>query len=106
MKTAIIVILTVAVLGLAIVCYLREKQVKSLTARIQNLEGQLNSLAIKHDKHLRRTVRLCCKKPQKITAQYLSMKMSNLLEDFFVVDGDNFYLDVLTPEKPVNDSDK
>lgn len=106
MKTAIIVILTVAVLGLALICYLREKQVKSLTARIQNLEGQLNTLAIKHDKHLRRVVRLCSHKPQKVTAQYLAMKLSGLLEDFFVVDGDDFYLDVLTPEKPVNDSDK
>ena len=106
MKTAIIVILTVAVLGLAIICYLRKKQVKSLTGRIYELEGQLNNLAIEHDKHLRRVTRLCSHIPQKITAQYLAMKMSNLLDGFFVIDGDDFYLDVLAPKKPVNDSEK
>ena len=102
MKTAIIVILAVAVLVMAIICYLREKQVKSLSSQVGKLSRELNDLAIKHDNHMRRVVRLCSQKPQKVTAQYLAMKMSGLLEDFFILDGDCFYLDVITPEKPVN----
>lgn len=99
MKTAIIAILAVAVIALAVVCYLRTKQVKSLSSVLEARSRELNNLAIEHDKHLRRTVRLCSQTPQKVTAQYLSMKMSNLLQEFFIVDGQNFYLDVLTPEK-------
>lgn len=102
MKTAIIAILLVAVIVLAIVCYLRAKQVKSLSSEIEDLSRQLNNLAIKHDNLQRRVTRLCSQTPQKVTAQYLSMKMSNLLEEFFIVDDQSFYLDVLTPEKPVN----
>ena len=99
MKTAIIAILVVAVVVLAVICYLRTKQVKSLSSELEARSRELNNLAIKHDNHQRRVVRLCSQTPQKVTAQYLSMKMSNLLEEFFIVDGQNFYLDVLTPEK-------
>ena len=103
MKTVIIVILAVAVLVLAAVAFLRKKQVKSLSIELESQRKLLDDIAAKHDKHLRRVVRLCAEKPQKITAQYLAMKLSRLLDGFIIVDGDNCYLDVLTPEQKANE---
>ncbi|MBQ7750304.1 MAG: hypothetical protein IJR77_03665 [Bacteroidales bacterium] len=103
MKTVIIVILAVAVLVLAAVAFLRKKQVNSLTQELESQRKVCDDLAFKYDKHLRRTVRLCADKPQKITAQYLAMKLSRLLDGFIIVDGDNCYLDVLTPEQKANE---
>lgn len=99
MKTFLIVILAVAVAALATLFYLRTKQVESLSRELENQRKTLDNIAIEHDRTLRRKVRLVAEKPQKITTQYLAMKLSRLLDGFIVVDGDTCFLDVLTPEE-------
>lgn len=99
MKTLLIVILAVAVVALTVLFHIRTKQAESLTRELESQRKILDNIAIEHDRTLRRKVRLIAEKPQKITTQYLAMKLSRLLDGFIVVDGDTCFLDVLTPEE-------
>lgn len=98
MKTLLIVVLAIAVVAITTLYYIRTKQVDSLSRELESQRKILDNIAIEHDRTLRRKVRLVADTPQKITTQYLAMKLSRLLEGFIVVDGDTCFLDVLTPE--------
>ena len=97
MKT-IILILAIAVMVLAVVVSLRVKQVKALTKELERRSEQLKQLSDMREKLSGRIVRLCAEKPKTITPQYLAMKLSRLLDGYIRVDGDNCYLDVVSPE--------
>ena len=121
---AIILILAAALVAATViflaVLYVKNKQVRGLSsaliaqqkatrkaeAELKKVSAECNRVAVDHGNLLHRVTRLCSTTPQKVTAQYLSMKMSNLLQDFFIVDGKNFYLDVVTPEKPAGGAEE
>lgn len=96
---AIIAILIIALAVVSVLLYIRTKQVKSLTAEYESVRKTCDDIAVKFANHQKRVVRLCSIRPKNLTAQALAMKFSNLLDGFFVVDGDTCHLDVLTPEK-------
>lgn len=102
---AIIAILIIALAIVSVLLYIRTKQVKSLTAEYQSVRNQCDGIAVEYANYKRRFVRLCAGKPKNLSAQALAMKFSNLLDGFFIVDGDNCYLDVMTPEKSHEDRD-
>lgn len=131
MKTIVIILLaalTVAAITAIVICSIKSKQVRSLSAALlaQQKETQKAEVELKKSQDkakclssqveqkdlelrrvaanadlLRRINRLQAEKPKKVTAQYLAMKMSGLLEEYFVMDGNTFYLDVVAPERPV-----
>ncbi len=131
MKTIVIILLAalaVAVITAIVICSIKSKQVRSLSAALlaQQKETQKAEVELKKSQDkakclssqveqkdlelrrvaanadlLRRINRLQVEKPKKVTAQYLAMKMSGLLEEYFVMDGNTFYLDVVAPERPV-----
>ena len=102
---AIIAILIIALAIVSVLLYIRTKQVKSLTAEYQSVRNQCDGIAVEYANYKRRFVRLCAGKPQNLSAQALAMKFSNLRDGFCLVDGDNCYLDVMTPEKSHEDRD-
>lgn len=131
MKTIVIILLAalaVAAITAIVICSIKSKQVRSLSAALlaQQKETQKAEVELKKSQDkakclssqveqkdlelrrvaanadlLRRINRLQVEKPKKVTAQYLAMKMSGLLEEYFVMDGNTFYLDVVAPERPV-----
>lgn len=96
---ALIAIMVIAVLVLAVIAYLRTKQVKSLSSELEKNREAAFNVSIDYKDLKERCVMLRAELPSKITTQYLAMKLSKQLEGYISVDENCCCIEVVTPSK-------
>ena len=97
---AIIIICLIAILVLAVILDLRTKQVKSLSSELEKRSSAAFDAQMDLDLLKVRVVEISADKPQRVTNQYLAMKLSGKLGQYVEVLGDKCYLKVIRPLTP------